>query len=476
MNKIQYNFINKISSYIDNNDLIASGSKVLVCVSGGADSVCLLDVLISLKERYSLSLHVCHINHSLREAESDDDEQFVQNLCLRHNLPFYSKKYDVAKIAKETNQSIESAARQVRYDYFFELKHQLCLDVIATAHNKNDNAETVLMHMLRGSGTDGLKGIENRRSDGMIRPLLEIFRSEIEAYLIAANQDFVTDTTNFQSIYHRNKIRLELLPYLQDVYNPNIVETLSRTAKIIQQDAKYMQKQAAKEASTAIKSDYNGWFINIPELKQQHPAIATRLIRMAIAASLGNDKDITHQAVMRCYELANSKSTGGQVNISGNFFAIREYDKLRFVIKPNESISQYCIELPLNEKIHIPNNKYGMTIYAELTDEIQKADKNKKDIAYFDYNLLKGKIYIRNRREGDYFYPSGMSGKKRLKDYFIDAKIARSERETCVIIATADDILWLVGMRHTSKFAVTDKTSTILKITKESENEYTSGY
>jgi len=455
-------FINNISAYIDRHALISQGDAVLVCVSGGADSVCLLDVLYRLREKYDMRLYVCHVNHMLR-SDADSDAEFVRRLAERMNLPFECRIVDVAGMAKSAGIGVEDAARRARYAFFGEIKQKYNIDRIATAHNKNDNAETVLMRLIRGSGTDGLKGIEPIRADGIIRPILDCGRSDIEDYLAAIEQPHVEDYTNAQPIYFRNKVRIELIPTLAREYNAGIVDTLNRTAQILRADAAYLAQTAQNAANTAILADTDGEYTDIAALLSLDDAIAIRVLKIAIAKAADSDKNISFDTLMRCCDMAKHGKSGDIADIGGGRVMQREYGKLRVMqaSKRQADAAEFCLELPLNTQITAPN---GMCFYAELVERQNMAIGGGKNIEYFDYNRISSNIYVRSRRNGDVLLPYGMSGKKKVKDILMDSKVPRQQRDLCTIVTAGDDIIWAAPFRRSAMFAVDDDVVEILKI------------
>ncbi len=450
-------FVRKIKSFIYENKLLDKGDRVMVCLSGGADSVCLLRVLCALKDELSLTIFAAHVNHMLRGDESDSDEAFCRNLCKKFGIELSVLRCDVAGEAKRAKESVEAAARRVRYDYFARLKSELKIDKIATAHNKNDNAETSLMHYIRGSGLDGLKGIVPKRADGIVRPVLCAGRDEIEAYLTDIGQQYVTDSTNLCDEYARNKVRLRLLPYLAEEYNPNIINTIADNSLILGLDAQYINAQADKAYNMIANENDERVCMNVYEYKKLDGAIALRVIKKAIASLKGTDKDISYDTVMRCaalFDEAEHKS----VSISNTLFARREYDKVYFEKKTGET-EGYCYKVSVGDKIYIKEADVTFCLTLE-----EKCSPSKKNCEYFDYNLCGGQIYIRSRKNGDRFMPCAMKGTKKLKDFFIDEKIGADVRAKIPLVVCEDEILWVSGIRRSNLYRVSSETKSVLKI------------
>ena len=464
MNKEQLNFIKKIERFCNSENLFEKGSRVLVCLSGGADSVCLLRVLFELRERFSLTLYAAHVNHMLRGADADADEQFCRKLCAQLGVELFVLHKDVARFARETGQGVEAAARQVRYDYFFTLQKQLGLDRIATAHNLNDNAETSLMYFLRGAGTDGIGGIRARRGDGVVRPLLCVSRSEIEAFLEQMKQTYVTDATNKSDAYTRNRIRNRLLPQLAADYNPNIVETIARNAALLALDAQYLNSRAAKYAETLLTADGTDCLACVEAYSRLDKAVALRVLRLATERAAGKECSMQYETVMRCDALFGVGVQGKSVCISGGLWARREYEVVRFYQAAGEQ-AEFCYLVTPGEKIYIA--EIDMSVSVSLISDKKYARERaqkQKNCEYFDYNSLSGQIYIRSRKNGDAFVPFGMEGSKKLKDFLIDEKIPARLRGKIPLVVCGGTVLWVCGYRRSNLHRITGDTEIILKI------------
>lgn len=451
-------FRRKVKAFIQKNKMLSYGDKVLVCLSGGADSVCLLRVICDLKDELGLVVYAAHVNHMLRAGDADSDESFCKSLCDKLGVELNVLRVDVAEAAKKTRQSVEAAARTIRYDYFFSLKKEKNIDKIVTAHNQNDNAETSLMYYMRGSGLDGIKGIAAKREDGVVRPLLCVSRKEIEKYLYKNEQDFVTDKTNFEDVYMRNKIRLNLIPELEKNYNPNLAKVISENALILSLDSQYMNEQARKICEKLFCDSHNGFYINIDEYNKIDKALSLRVIRYALARIRKSDKDISYDTVMRCDELFCDGETSKKVSISDMCFARREYDRVYFEKKSDEGLG-YCYEVQIGSSIYI--KEADVTFCLSVTD---KMGKRRRNCEYFDYNLPSGQIYIRSRKNADVFIPFNMKGTKKLKDFFIDEKVDVKTRSRIPLVTCDDEILWVSGLRRSDLYKVSEKTTKILKI------------
>ena len=323
-------FIERIKKTILQNALITPGDSVLVAVSGGADSVCLLDVLHALKEEFSLSLFAAHLNHMLRGKEADRDEAFVRGLCAQYGIPFHSERVDVSHMAKTNKMTCEEAGRKARYDFFLRLKTKYKINKIATAHNKNDNVETVCMRFLRGTGIDGLAGIPIINDLNVIRPLLHASRQEIEAYLEERGISYITDSSNLSDDYMRNQIRHHLLPDILEHYNENFIETLSNNILLYSDAGRLLSKQVEIAFEKLAAKHHYGFRFNLSDLLKNDVYIIKSLIKKSIVELI--NKDATGKTVQLIYEnVVLGDGTSFTVN---PFLTIyKKYNQLYFVTK-----------------------------------------------------------------------------------------------------------------------------------------------
>ena len=285
---------NRVLETIKKYNLIENDDKVVVGVSGGPDSICLLDLLYKIKQKKEINFEilVCHINHLIRE-EASSDEEFVKNYCETRNISFYAKHIDVISISKEMKIGTEEAGRNVRYDFFNEILEKTHSNKIATAHTKNDNAETVLMNIIRGSGTAGLKGITPIREKIYIKPLIDISRDEIEEYCRNEKLNPRHDKTNDENIYTRNKIRNILIPCIKEKFNPNIIETIDRLSKLANKENEYFQEiTESVYKRILIKEEKKEIILNLKEFNKEHEVIKSKIILYTIKKLLGSANGI----------------------------------------------------------------------------------------------------------------------------------------------------------------------------------------
>ena len=317
-------------------NLIKDGDKIVLGVSGGPDSICMLDMMRELKEEKNINfeIYVAHVNHMIRE-EAIEDEKYVQNYCLKHNIKFYVKRVDVQKIANDKKIGTEEAGRKVRYDFFEEVLQKTGSNKIAIAHNKNDKIETIIMHLLRGSGLSGLKGIEPIRDNKYIRPLIECERQEIEQYCKNRKLQPRIDKTNFENEYTRNKIRNIVIPYIKKEFNPNIIQTLSRLSEVATDESNYIDLQTQKIYNKLLieKSDKQ-IILKLKEFNQQENVIQKRLVLKTIKELNGSTDRIEKIHIEDIIKLCTN-NIGNKYLTPNKNLKILVKDKKIFFIKMN---------------------------------------------------------------------------------------------------------------------------------------------
>ncbi|MCX7695763.1 MAG: tRNA lysidine(34) synthetase TilS [Caloramator sp.] len=455
----------KVLAYIKENSLIEPGDKIVVGLSGGPDSVCLLHILCSLKEELNITIYSAHINHMIRGEEALRDEEYSRKLSEKLNVEHFSIRVKVEEFAKEHKMTSEEAGRYIRYKFFDEVLKKVGGNKVALAHNMNDNAETIIMNLIRGTGTLGLVGIPNKRDGKYIRPILCLTRDEIERYCEENGLNPQIDSTNKESIYTRNKVRLELIPYIKEHFNSNIVESLNRLSQIIKSEEDFLQSYV----DDILNNNYINNRFSIEVFNKQHIAIKRRIIRRIIEKVYGSISGIEQKHIDDCIDLIFKGETGKYVVLPHNIVCKIEYQNFIINILKDEKIEyEYKIKIPGITYIPELNAK----IYTNVLENLNNI-KHNTFIKYFDYDKIGNDIAIRSRKSGDYIFLSGIGGKKKLKDFFIDKKVPRDERQTIPLIAKGSEIIWIIGMRENNLYRIDDKTKKILEIRFErgAENE-----
>ena len=431
------------------------GFGVLLAVSGGKDSMTMLDLFNYFKYELKLNLVVCHFNHSLRD-DADRDEKFVKTQCEKYGLKFYSKKEDVLLYSNENKLSTEEGARFLRYKFFDEVKRIENLEYIATAHNKNDLAETVIMRILRGTGINGLIGIQSERGD-LIRPILNFSRDEIEKYIEENNIPFVEDKTNFEELYLRNKIRLNLFPILKNEYNPRILDAISRLSNIAFDYSTISREYIASKEGLLWEFNKEQILVYIEKLKLQSRSFRNIMYREFFEFISKDPDGINYKIIEEIDNLIFSK-TGKYIEIKNVVFKI-EYDKLLIYDKnifENLEMKFYFENLDFS----LYSTKFFDIIIEQSSFEEFKNLKQNKDLLFINKKYLDF-LKIRNKENGDFLELE--FGKKKLKDIFIDEKVSKDIRKNIPIFEIENNIVWVPNIRRSNRYLVDEKDD-IIKI------------
>lgn len=434
MDLVSRKILNNVESVVLKKGLISSGDKVLVAFSGGSDSVLLLRVLHILSEKYNITLAAAHLNHSLR-TEADSEEVFSENLCSELGIEFFSKKVDVEKIAKSQKISEETAGRNERYAFFEELREKHGFTKIATAHHKDDNAETILMHFIRGSGVRGLSGIEYMRGI-IIRPLLELSKEEILKCCENEGWEYVTDKSNFESVYRRNSVRLELIPKLKE-YNSGFTDVITSNSTLFAEDDDFLNAYADDILRRNLKAD--GILKSV--LDSQPRAVSRRIVQTMYRAFSGKEQNLSQKYINAVLELSEN---GKELSMPGKIVARLGNDILTFSKKKvRKEEFQYKIEV--GKRLYISETgKYWL---------VRKASEGDKKVFSFHNGA---ELVIRSRRNGDIFYPLGMTGKKTLSNFFTDKKIPREKRDEIPILTADGEVVCIDGVHFDRRFYNSD--------------------
>ena len=456
--------------------MLTCGDRVIAGVSGGADSVCLFLMLLELREKIGFDLIAVHVHHGLRGEAADQDQQFVEALCEQHRIPLEIFRVNLESIAKKRKQSLEEAGRMVRREAFDSVCKKYGGNKIALAHHQNDNAETLLWNLSRGTGLDGLGGI--RPVNGkFIRPLLCMNRKEIEEYLAKRKQSYCIDETNAGTDYTRNKLRHLVLPILEEQVNSAAVRHMNETMEQIWELQEYMQEQVEAAYQECVQEHFEKacWiqiqqksFETFPEL------IKKMVIRKGMEQVGGKKRDLSHKHIDVMMELMN-KQVGRTLDLPYEMHAKRNYEGIRlekqrtysFGEEKKAEIMQECMS-----ELNIP----GETILADrnlkLRCKILEKPKNLsiKDIPqkiytkWFDYGIIKSSLYIRTRQAGDTIVIDEKGHQKKLKNWFVDEKIPKEVRDSQLLLAENNEILWVLGHRMSQAYQVKQSTKWILQI------------
>ena len=461
--------LDKVRNTIKRFGMLNSGDTVVIGVSGGVDSVILLHILVKLSEEYKLSVIAAHINHGLRGKESDRDEAFVKELAKKLGVKFTSKRIDINSLLKK-GDSLQDIAREVRYAFFEEMAKRYKADKIATGHNLDDQAETMIIRFLRGAGLSGLSGILPKRGK-YIRPLLDVSREEIEEYADKNRLKSVRDSSNKSTKYLRNHIRLKLMPALEH-YNPRLKNDMARLAHIIAKDEEYLKDKAKDAYKKCVKNQgKSAVFFYLKKLIGLHDAIKARIFFIAVEKLLGSSKGFYSYHVQDFLKLLTNNAPNVSINLPHNLTLYKEYDVVTIEKGQGARTKGQGV---LFEKVLKINGKTvvvadsGLRITEFRTELLTTSNlqpPTSSNVAYFDYDKLKFPLVVRNFRPGDRMVPSGMRGHKKIKELFQEKKIERRRRGLIPIVVSGDEIIWVAGIRQAEHGKIGSTTRKILKLT-----------
>lgn len=467
----QHVLIKKVKACIEKYDMIKEGDCVLAAVSGGADSISLLYVLNFLKENIGFSIVAVHFNHKIRGKEAEEDANFVKCEAKRLGLRCIIKEANVKNYSKNMKLSLQEAGRELRYNFFFKEAKEMFANKIAVGHTLDDQAETILMRFIRGAGMRGMTGIPFVRGK-IIRPLIEISREEVESFLSVNNIKWIEDPSNSKLDYHRNRIRSELLPVIKKGYNPNIINTLNKLGNILTAEETFLSHYCDDIFNNVLLDKKENYLIiDAHKLKKDYIAIQRRVVRKCIKFLKGDTKRISYVHIDDIIKMLNKQASGKYIMLPGSIFVKYENEKLFFT---NRLYEGRCVER-YDNILHIPGNTVVDQIQMKFTAEIWNVKHfncpspfptSNRYTAFFDLQKTGEILKIRQRLPGDRFFPFGMKGEKKIKDYFIDEKISKDKRDSIpLLVSEKGCIVWIVGMRISEDVKIDKATKEILKIT-----------
>lgn len=446
-----FNMIKHKAVSIRRQDLFKQGERVLVAVSGGADSVALLRVLHELAPGLGISLAVAHLNHCIRGKASDADAGFVKKLATQLNIPFVCAKVDVPKLAKRSGLSMEMAAREARYSFLVKTARELKADVITTAHTADDQAETVLLKLARGAGMRGLAGIPRTimiSGIRIVRPLLDARRSEIEEYLDEIKQSWRHDRTNKDPAYLRNRVRHEVLPFLEKKLNPDIRQALIRTADILRKEDEWLDELTERILKECIAD--TGGSLNISRILRQPVAARRRVLRQWLSSSGVEPELIDYDVVSRVEALLAGREGTGEIEIAGRQVVRKRYDKLITGKKDSNLVKKFRCEVKIPGRTLVDDGRLeiGTSVTGGLVrDKLVHIGQVPARATLNFATLGKRRLIVRSWQQGDRMSPFGMTGSKKLQDIFIDEKVPVEERDHIPIFECDGEIVWIPGYR-----------------------------
>jgi len=449
--------LSKFERFAREKSLVEKGDSIIVAVSGGVDSVVLLDLFNRLQKKYPLRLRIAHVNHQLRGNESDRDEEFVWKLGQKYGLPVDVERVDTGAYAKQNRLSIQEAARELRYGFLSRISREHRFQKIATAHNANDNAETILLNLSRGTGLQGLSGIPVHRRDlNVIRPLLFATRAEVEAFANRHRLKYRTDSSNRETEYRRNFIRKKIIPLLEKSLNPQLVRAISRSSEIFAELGDFLNQEMKRKLKKVLRfRSKEEISLKIHEMKKLHPFLQETIIEWA-AREL-QSVPLDSEKVSRIAALLHARS-GKKVEVSKSLHVYREPECLVFLPPPPRAHFELKIE---------PDRSYeigGARFSSKTLARKAAGSTPSRNIEYVDADRLNGRLVLRTWRPGDWFVPLGMNGKKKLSDFFIDEKVPLHQRASIPVLKSGGNIVWICGLRLDNRYRVTPKTRRVLRL------------
>ncbi len=456
-------FIKKITQNIHRRCLIEKDDHVLAGVSGGPDSMCMLVVLRELSQKIKYRLTVAHFNHMLRGEESDGDAKFVKDHCSSLAIPFVGGEEDVSTWRKKHGGSREEAARTLRYRFFKEEAERLSANKIALAHHADDQAETVLMRILRGAGTGGLAGILPVRNGLYIRPLLFVTQNEIHSYLKKNKLPFREDRSNLEPDCLRNRVRLQLMPELREQYNPRITGALGRIAEISREEDEFLEEYTEGFLVNCLSERKKDRIVIKRSLFIRfHPAIRRRMIRSAVKHVKSDLKRLSYAHMEDAMELLEKEAVGKSLNWPGGIRVLFSYETLTITSEKKTAVMEGQTPFPIPGTLSF----LGKKIIAQTAGvkEWEGRGREIDTVAWLDRKKLSSELVLKSRTPGDRFQPLGMSCEKKLKDFFIDRKIPAEERDELPLLVSNGKIVWIGGIEVSELVKIDGNTEDVVRI------------
>jgi tRNA(Ile)-lysidine synthase len=449
----------RFEGFIESERLLAHGSSVLLAVSGGIDSMTMLRLFLGIRDRWNLTLSVAHLNHGLRGEESDADEALVVQAARTSKLPYAVERVNAAADARDRRMNLQEAARDLRYRFFEATRRSFGADVVATAHHANDNAETVLMNALRGSGVRGLAGIPVKRDEGrIIRPLLFAYRHELELFAALSGVDYRDDPSNHNKRYRRNLVRHTVLPALQKMADVDVAASLNRVGQLMRE----MGEVISHERDRVISSVGGTCADGSPVLNVERLLALPVVLREEIALTMLQRMNVepNEQKIRNLLALCH-RATGRSMNLSGSLSVYR--DRQHLVFRSPIGPARFEARVKVGETIE--SDDFRLT--TGLAPTGHSSLHSNPGTVYVDAEKLGSQFLVRTWREGDWFIPLGMKGRKKISDFFIDAKTALHMKQRTPLLESGGAIVWVCGRRLDERFKVTDRTTSVVQLTFE---------
>ena len=455
--------LKKVQNTLLAHSMLQSGDRVLVAVSGGPDSVALCHILHQLRQAYGVELVAVHVHHGLRGREADQDAAFVQNLARQLGLPIVMQRVNVHTWQKEHGGSLQMAARELRYQCLHQIMADEGASKLALGHNADDQAEEILLRIFRGAGQRGLTGMPPRTRKGVIRPLLECHRHEITSYLENRNLAFRQDESNLKPWCQRNLLRLELLPRLMEDFNSNLSATLLRTSNIFREEEGFWDSLLCEWLDRhSVVGEDGGLRLPIGPLLETHPAMQKRLLRRAVEKVKGNLRGFGFHHTEILLQLCRSAAASSRIDLPGKVKAEKNYSWLTIRLH-HHTPQDFYYKIVGPGSYPFPRLNHRMIVeYAAAVPTPEFSSHPKESLV--DLDKVSFPLVLRSGRTGDRFRPLGLGGGKKLKKFFIDAKIPKNQRRNVPILCSQKHIIWVVGFRLDDRVKITANTRRLLRL------------
>ena len=445
----------KVIRFIKDNDLITNGDKIVIALSGGPDSVFLLHFFNKFKKKYKIEIGAVHINHLLRGKNSDRDELFCKAICKELDIPFFVARFNVKSFAKKKKYSLEVAGRKIRYNYFEEISSSNGYNKIATAHNSDDNSETVLLNLIKGTGIKGIAGIPVKR-DKIIRPILCLNKKEILYYLEESKFEFRVDESNLSNDYERNFLRNEIVPLIQNNLNPSFRDNLFNSSLNFQRLNLFIENELEKLGLEINAEKNKSVSFDVSLIKNINEFLVSQLLKNVIDKNFNIQ---TESADLKKILLTAKKQSGKSEELSSSLIVFKEHGR---IIVKKKVFADKTIEqkVRIGETVKIGKKKFSIVEVSK--DEIKFGEN--KNVEFIAADKIKDVFVIRNWKSGDKFQPIGMHGTKKVSDYLTDVKSYSLGRKDQLVLVSKGKIIWLIGKRLDDRFKITQQSKRILKL------------
>ena len=446
----------KVVKFILNKKLIDAGDNILLALSGGSDSVFLLEFLYKYKRRFNIDIAAFHLNHMLRGKEANIDEQFCKKITAQKKVPFFSTSKNVKLFAKRNRISLEEAGRELRYSELLKIAKTNNYTKIATAHILDDNAETVLLNLIKGTGIKGLSGIPERR-EKIIRPILAISKKEILYYLQYKKINYRTDSSNVENNYQRNYLRNEIIPLIIDKLNPQFNSAVFRTSQIIRGYTSLINEQINNTVKKAVIFKQKKIIINLKQLKETDVRLYGDVLRSSVKKYL--NEDLESKNISELLKLIKAQ-TGREIRFSNRIAAVKDRNLIIIYLKKREMKNVKQVEINIGEEKQFEGKSISISLFKR--HKLNFYIVNNKE--YISKDNIKSSFILRRWKQGDRFYPLGMKNSKKLSDFLTEQKVRASEKKEQLVLTNAGKIVWVVGIRIDERYKISAKTKKVLEL------------